>query len=191
MNSNRKSLLDFISNLRTAIVSTLLACTFSISGDAAASVPTTHAPQPPRSGQTAAKVDATPASSRSSKVFVPAEGKVKVAVIEVNRSAQFTTMRLQTQVSLKGVCWANKGVDAPYLEIDGQTFRFLSGDNITTCPAERDYAEHEEMVLRFEPLDANVRNVSLIEGKGGRDQLLSRPSASGRTFWNFLNIPTP
>jgi hypothetical protein len=116
---------------------------------------------------------------------------MKVAVIEVNRSAQFTAVRLQTQASLKAVCWANKGPDTPYLEIDLQTFRFLGGDNITTCPTERDYAEHEEMVLRFEPLDANVRKVSLIEGKGGRDQLLSRPSASGRTFWNFLNIPTP
>jgi hypothetical protein len=116
---------------------------------------------------------------------------VKVAVVEVNRSAQFTAVHLQTQAALNADCWANKGPDAPYLETDGQMFRFLSGDNITTCPAERHYAEHEEMVLRFEPLGANVRKVSLIEGKGGRDQLLSRPSASGRTFWNFLNIPTP
>lgn len=174
-----------IFNFRTAIVTTLLAWTFSISGGAATAVPTPHAPQ------TAPKVEATPASSKSSKVFVPGEGNVKVAVIEVSRSAQFTAVRLQTQASLKSVCWANKGADVPYLEIDGQTFRFLSGDNITTCPAERDYADHEEMVLRFEPLDANVRKVSLIEGKGGRDQMLSRPSASGRTYWNFLNIPTP
>jgi len=184
MSSNRRSRLDIIFNRRTVVVTTLLAWTFSISGGTVTAVPTPH------STQTAAKLEATPAPSTSSKVFVPAEGNLKVAVIEVNRSAKFTTVRLQTQSSLKVVCWANKGPDAPYLEIDGQTFRFLGGDNITTCPAERDYAEHEEMVLRFEPLDANVRKVSLIEGKGGRDQLLSRPSATGRTYWNFLNIAT-
>ena len=136
MNSNRRPLLNIISNLRTAIVTTLVAWTFSISGGAVTAVPTPHAPQ------TATKVEATPVSSKSIKVLVPAEGNVKVAVIEVSRSAQFTAVRLQTQASLKSVCWANKGADVPYLEIDGQTFRFLSGDNITTCPVEREYAEH-------------------------------------------------
>ena len=167
----------------------MLAWTLGITGCSTSSNPAPLQPTPLKTQQIAPKIDTTPTASRSTTVSILAEDNAQVAVIDVTRSTRFTSLRLQAQAMLSSVCWAATGADSPYLEANGQRYRFLGGDNITTCPTERKYDERDEMVLRFEPLDPQAQRVSLIEGKGGEDQMLARPSRSGRRFWNFLDIP--
>lgn len=119
-------------------------------------------------------------------VFRKAENDVQMAVVEVSNFASYTEVRLQAQAATQEVCWYSKGPNSPYLVAGGRRYRFVGGDAITGCPARRNYAAGESMVLRFEPLDPQVRDVSLVEGEGGENQM--RGSSSGEQFWNFLNI---
>jgi hypothetical protein len=116
-----------------------------------------------------------------------AENKVPVAMVEVTRTPQHTEVQLRTQQALKGVCWYSKGPNSPYLLANGHRYRFLDGDNITACPTKKDYQAQEVMVLRFQPLDSQVREISLVEGEGGENQMVN-PKSSGFTFWNFLHV---
>ena len=84
-----------------------------------------------------------------------------------------------------------EGAQQPDLLAGGKRYRFLGGDRITDCPAQRDYAERELMILRFEPLPAGVREFSLVEGEGGENQALDPASMKDRSFWNFLRIKLP
>jgi hypothetical protein len=85
------------------------------------------------------------------------------------------------------VCWNSSGPDSPYLLAEGRHYRFLNGDSITACPTRRDYATREIMVLRFAPLDPQVRQFSLVEGQGGENQLVD-PASSTIRYWNFLRV---
>jgi hypothetical protein len=62
-----------------------------------------------------------------------------------------------------------------------------AGDNVTACPAQREYAAGEIMVLSFERLGAEVHDFSLVEGRGGEKQLVD-PTSSSTRFWNFLRV---
>jgi hypothetical protein len=128
---------------------------------------------------------ALPAAAET--VYRPSENQVPVAMIEATRTPQHTEVRLRTQQALKGVCWYSSGPNSPYLLGNGRRYRFREGDNITACPTKKDYQAQEDMVLRFEPLEPQVREISLVEGEGGENQMVNDKS-SRETFWNFLHV---
>jgi hypothetical protein len=117
----------------------------------------------------------------------PAENKVPVAIVRIERTPRFTEIHIETQAPRSKVCWASRGPNSPYLLANGRRHRFIDGDAITSCPATRDYGAHETMVLRFEPLDPQIREFSLVEGEGGENQMID-PAASRGSYWNFLHV---
>ena len=120
-----------------------------------------------------------------------AENNVPVTLVKVIRQTPFTEVQLRADMDLKNVCWTSAGDNSPYLLADGRRYRFLQGNNITPCPERRDYAAGEIMGLRFEPLPTSVRQVSLVEGKGGENQMADPASQPGVRYLNFLRIPLP
>jgi hypothetical protein len=116
-----------------------------------------------------------------------AENGVPVVLVQVARTAKQTEVALRVEQALPGVCWTASGPDSPYLLADGHRYRFLGGDNIAACPARRDYEAGTVMTLRFEPLGAQVRSFSLVEGQGGENQLID-PASSRTRYWNFLRV---
>jgi hypothetical protein len=120
-------------------------------------------------------------------VYKLAENNVQVAMVQVNRTPQHTEVHLKTLISVKDVCWYSSGQNSPYLLANARRYRFISGDNITACPAKRGYQAQEVMVLRFQPLESQVNEISLVEGEGGENQMIN-PKSSNETFWNFLRI---
>jgi len=128
---------------------------------------------------------AFPAGAQS--LFHRAENQVQVALVKVVRKADYTEVHLRTQAALNGVCWYATGENSPYLMAEGRRFRYLSGDNIAACPAQQNYANQAVMVLRFQPLAAQVRTFSLVEGQGGENQMIDPASTKSR-FWNFLRV---
>lgn len=120
----------------------------------------------------------------------PAENKVPVAVVRVERTARFTEIHIETQAPRMKVCWASSGANSPFLIAQGRRYRFIDGDNITDCPATRDYGARQTMVLRFEPVDPQVDEFSLVEGDSGENQMID-PARSRGSFWNFLHIKSP
>ena len=133
----------------------------------------------------AAMLLAFPAGAQS--LFHRAENQVQVTLVKVVRMADYTEVHLQTQAALKGVCWYATGENSPYLLAEARRFRYLSGDNIAACPAQQDYANQAVMVLRFQPLAAQTRTFSLVEGQGGENQMIDPASTQSR-FWNFLRV---
>ena len=133
----------------------------------------------------AAMLVALPAGAQS--LFHLAENKVQVAVVKVVRNPANTEVHLQTQKAMTGICWYASGNNSPYLLADGHRFRYLSGANITACPGRQAYADREIMILRFEPLPAQARVFSLVEGRGGENQMID-PTSSKEQFWNFLRV---
>jgi hypothetical protein len=127
-------------------------------------------------------------SARAEPVLQPAENNVPVSAVEVVRGAGYTEVRLQTREAISKVCWFASGPDSPFLVASGKRYRLLGGDNIANCPAGHDYAARDIMALRFEPLPAQVREFSLVEGDGGESQMLDPKSRPGNRFWNFLHI---
>jgi hypothetical protein len=117
----------------------------------------------------------------------PAENKVPVAIVRIERMPRFTEIHIETQAPRSKVCWASSGPNSPYLLASGRRHRFIDGDTITSCPATRDYGARETMVLRFEPLDPQVREFSLVEGEGGENQMID-PASSRGSYWNFLRV---
>ncbi len=117
-----------------------------------------------------------------------AENNVPVAIVEVIRTPAHTEIHLETQAPRGKVCWSSKGPNSPYLLAGGRRYRLIGGDKITDCPTQRDYAAHEEMVLRFEPLPSDTREFSLVEGEGGENQMIDPKSYPNRQFWNFLHV---
>ena len=117
-----------------------------------------------------------------------AENNVPVAIVKVVRTPRYTEAHLQTQAVRPQVCWSSTGPNSPYLLAAGHRYRLLGGDNITNCPAKRDYASGEIMVLRFEPLDSQVQEFSLVEGEGGENQMADPASSRGIRYWNFLHV---
>jgi hypothetical protein len=117
----------------------------------------------------------------------PAENKVPVAIVRIERSPRFTEVEIETQAPRQKVCWASSGPNSPYLLANGHRYRLLEGDKIANCPATRDYAAHDTMVLRFEPIDPQAREFSLVEGQGGENQMID-PASSPGSFWNFLHV---
>ncbi len=116
-----------------------------------------------------------------------AENKVPVAIVRIERTPRFTEIRIETQAARSKVCWASSGPNSPYLLANGHRYRFVDGDKITSCPSTRDYAAHETMVLRFEPLEPQTREFSLVEGEGGENQLID-PASSRGSYWNFVHV---
>jgi hypothetical protein len=128
------------------------------------------------------------AVARADKVFYLAENKVPVALVEVIRTPQYTEVRLETQAPRPKVCWSASGPNSPYLLADSHRYRFIGGDRIANCPERRDYAARELMILRFQPIESNVREFSLVEGEGGENQLINPASSPGTRYWNFLHV---
>ena len=128
---------------------------------------------------------ALPAGAQS--LFHRAENQVQVAIIKVARVAGNTEVHLQTLKAMPSVCWHATGENSPYLLADGRRFRYLNGANITACPGRQAYADKETMILRFEPLPVQARIFSLVEGRGGENQMID-PSSSKEQFWNFLRV---
>ena len=130
----------------------------------------------------------SPEPALAQKVFKRAENGVAVAVVEVIRNADNTELHLQTMAALKDVCWYPVGAYSPYLIADGHRYVFNDGDHLVGCPSRMNYAKGDIMVLRFEPLPASAHEFSLVEGKGGEDQMRNPAAHKGQRFWNFLHI---
>ena len=126
-------------------------------------------------------------SALAESLMHPAENNVPVAIVRIERTARFTEVHIETQAPRSKVCWASSGPNSPYLLANRHRYRLLEGDKIANCPATRDYGAHETMVLRFEPLDPQIREFSLVEGEGGENQLID-PASSRGNYWNFLRV---
>jgi len=120
-------------------------------------------------------------------VFHRAENQVPVAIVQVTRTPSYTEIHLQAQAPLTKVCWTSTGPNSPYILAIGRSLRYLEGDNVTTCPARRDYADKEVMVLRFEPLEMQVSTFSLVASQMGEGR--STGSATAARDWNFQRVP--
>jgi hypothetical protein len=122
------------------------------------------------------------------QLFHLAENRIPVAIVQVTRTPRYTEIRLETQAPRPKVCWSSSGPNSPYLLSSGTRYRFIGGDDIANCPNERDYAAHQGMVLRFEPLPPKVPEFSLVEGEGGENQMIDPAANRGRSYWNFLHV---
>ncbi len=129
--------------------------------------------------------------ARAQTLSHPAENQVPVTLIEVNRVAQYTEVKLRADIDLENVCWTDQGDNSPYLLAGGKRYRFIEGRNIMICPARRDYKTGEVMTLRFQPLPASTTQMSLVEGQGGENQMIDPGSAPGMRYWNFLRVTLP
>jgi len=118
----------------------------------------------------------------------PAENSVPVAIIRIERAPHFTEVAIETQAPRQKVCWAPSGSNSPYLLANGHRYRLIEGGNFASCPERRDYAAHETMVLRFEPLEPQIREFSLVEGEGGENQMIDPAASRGNRYWNFLHV---
>ena len=127
-------------------------------------------------------------AAEAAAVATLAENGVPVTMIDVQRTPQYTEVRLQTRSAIRQVCWTASGSQSPYLIAEGQHYTFLGGDEIASCPLSRDYDANAVMVLRFQPLPASVGEMSLVEGVGGEAQMIN-PNADPTThYWNFLRV---
>jgi len=133
-----------------------------------------------------ATLAALPAGAET--IFHRADNQVPVAIVQVTRTPGYTEIHLQTQAALAKVCWSSTGPNSPYLLAVGRRFRYLDGDNITTCPERRDYAGNEVMVLRFEPLEMQFATFSLAAGHAGESRSVGSATAAVHD-WNFLRVP--
>jgi len=102
-------------------------------------------------------------------------------------SAEFTEIHLQAQAVLTKVCFATGGPNRPYLLAAGRNYLYVGGDNVTTCPERRDYAQGDTMVLRFEPLAAGSSTFSFVSGQAGERQSIDAVSPT-TPYWNFLRV---
>lgn len=120
-------------------------------------------------------------------LFHRAENQVPVAIVRIDRTSAHTEIRLQAQAALAKVCFAASGPNSPYLLASGRNYRYLGGDNVSTCPERRDYAASDVMVLRFEPLAAGNSTFSFVSGQGGEKQSIDAVSPNS-PYWNFLRV---
>lgn len=120
-------------------------------------------------------------------LFHRAENQVPVAIVEIKRHAEFTEIHLQAQAALTKVCFATGGPNRPYLLAAGRNYFYVGGDNVTTCPERRDYAQGDIMVLRFEPLAAGSSTFSFVSGQAGERQSIDAISPT-TPYWNFLRV---
>ena len=127
------------------------------------------------------------APSEAETLFHRAENQVPVAIVEIKRPSEFTEIHLQAQAALTKVCFATSGPNRPYLLAAGRNYFYVGGDNVTTCPERRDYAQGDTMVLRFEPLAAGSSTFSFVSGQGGEKQSIDVISPT-TPYWNFLRV---
>ena len=102
-------------------------------------------------------------------LFHRAENQVPVAIVQIEHTRGQTEIHLQAQAVLAKVCFTANGPNSPYLLASGRSYRYLGGDNLTTCPERRDYAAGDVMVLRFEALEAGSSTFSFVSGQGGEN----------------------
>jgi hypothetical protein len=117
----------------------------------------------------------------------PAENNVPVAIVRIERAARFTEVEIETQAPRPKVCWYASGPNSPYLLANGHRYRLIATDRVASCPATQDYAAHESMVLRFEPIEPQLAEFSLVEGEGGENQMID-PASTRARYWNFLHV---
>jgi hypothetical protein len=120
-------------------------------------------------------------------LFHRAENQVPVAIVQIDRTSPHTEIRLQAQAALTKVCFAATGPNSPYLLASGRNYRYLGGDNVSTCPERRDYAAGDVLVLRFEPLAAGNSTFSFVSGQGGEKQSIDAV-APNTPYWNFIRV---
>src|SRR5262245_51915742 len=120
-------------------------------------------------------------------LFHRPENQVPVAIVEIDRTQARTEIRLQAQAALTKVCFAATGPNSPYLLASGRNYRYLGGDNVSTCPERRDFADGDALVLRFEPLAAGNSTFSFVSGQGGEKQSIDAV-APNTPYWNFIRV---
>lgn len=121
-------------------------------------------------------------------VFIAAENKVAMAMVEVIRGPKYTEVFLQAQADFDKVCCNASGPNSPYLLAGGKRYRFIDGERISLCPDRRAYTMRDYMILRFEPLEESVHIFSLVEGEGGEKQMSDPAAKTGTRYWNFLGV---
>lgn len=134
----------------------------------------------------------TPTSRAEQKPVVvrlhhPGENQIPAAITEIRLFATYTEVVVTMVRPADQVCWRASGPDSPYLLTGGKRYRLIGGENIKHCPARQSYRTSEVMVLRFDPLEGDHPELSLVEGEGGEKQMLD-PSSSRTRYWNFLRI---
>jgi hypothetical protein len=133
----------------------------------------------------AAMLFALPAAAET--LFHRAENQVPVAMVRIERTPAHTEIHLQAQAALTKVCWAASGTNSLYLLASGRNYRYLGGENVTTCPERRDYAAGDVLVMRFQPLEAGSSTFSFVSGRGGEKQPIDRMFPA-TPYWNFLRV---
>ncbi|HET9688272.1 MAG TPA: hypothetical protein VFP79_13970 [Pseudolabrys sp.] len=123
-------------------------------------------------------------SAGAETLFHRAENQVPMAIVQIDRTSAHTEIRLQAQAALTKVCFAATGPSSPYLLASGRNYRYLGGDNVSTCPERRDYAVGDVLVLRFESLAAGNSTFSFVSGQGGEKQSIDAVAPSS-PYWNL------
>jgi hypothetical protein len=126
-------------------------------------------------------------SAGAETLFHRAENQVPMAIVQIDRTSAHTEIRLQAQAALTKVCFAATGPSSPYLLASGRNYRYLGGDNVSTCPERRDYAVGNVLVLRFESLAAGNSTFSFVSGQGGEKQSIDAV-APNTPYWNFIRV---
>jgi len=122
------------------------------------------------------------------KLLHRAENQVPVAIVEVKRAPGQTEIHLRALAALSKVCFAASGPNSPYLLASGQNYRYLGGENVTTCPERRDYAANDVLVLRFEAIEPGASTFSFVSGQAGEKQPIDIVAPT-TPYWNFLRVP--
>jgi hypothetical protein len=128
-----------------------------------------------------------PLPGAAESLFHRAENQVPVAMVRIERTPDHTEIHLQAQAALAKVCWAASGPNSPYLLASGRSYRYLGGDNVSSCPERRDYAAGDVLVLRFQPLEAGSSTFSFVSGQRGERQSIDAISPT-TPYWNFLRV---
>jgi hypothetical protein len=126
-------------------------------------------------------------SAGAETLFHRVENQVPVAIVQIDRTSAHTEIRLQAQAALTKVCFTATGPNSPYLLASGRNYRYLGGDNVSTCPERRDYAAGDVLVLRFELLAAGNSTFSFVSGQAGEKQSIDAV-APNTPYWNFIRV---
>jgi hypothetical protein len=121
------------------------------------------------------------------KLLHRAENRVPVAIVQIERPPGHIEIHLQALAALEKVCFAASGPNSPYVLASGRTSRYLGGENVTACPARRDYAAGDIMVLRFEPVDAGSSTFSFVSGPANEKQSADTVSPAAPA-WSFIRV---
>ena len=103
-------------------------------------------------GAVAAAAILSASSAGAETLFHRAENQVPAAIVQIDRPSTHTEIRLQMQATLVKYVLLQRAQTVRICSPAAANYRYLGGDNVSTCPERRDYATGDVIFLRFEPL---------------------------------------